>query len=76
MSLTSIRFQTSQYFLENWSLLKVTGQDRESFFQGQITNDLSTLNINQGKITARLDRSGKIRSFFFIAKMSTHLFIL
>lgn len=61
--------------MSDWALIKVTGADRVSFFQGQVTNDLSLLLEKQGQITARLSRSGRLNSFFFIAKLSTHLLI-
>ncbi len=76
MSLSSIRYKPSQYFLQDWSLIKVTGADRESFFQGQLTNDLDAININQAQLTARLNRTGKLQSFFFIAKLSECLYLL
>jgi folate-binding protein YgfZ len=76
MSISSIRFNSSQMHLQDYSLIKVTGADRESFFQGQVTNDLSLLGINQGQLTARLNRQGKLQSFFFIAKLEDCLFLL
>lgn len=76
MSLSSIRFNSSQLHLKNWSIIKATGADRESFFQGQVTNDLTKLLINEGQLTARLNRAGKIQSFFFIAKLENCLFLL
>lgn len=76
MSLKSIRYNPSQHLLKDWSLIKVTGADRESFFQGQVTNDLSKLAVNQAHLTTRLNRTGKIQSFFIIAKMSECLFLL
>lgn len=62
--------------LEDYSLIKVTGADRESFFQGQVTNDLSLLTNFTAQITARLNRIGKLQSFFFIAKLPDCLFLL
>lgn len=76
MQLSSIRYNSSQLLLKNWSILKVTGDDRESFFQGQVTNDLSKLLINNGHLTARLSRTGKLQSFFFIAKQVDCLYLL
>ena len=76
MQLSSIRYNSSQLLLKDWSVLKVTGEDRESFFQGQVTNDLSKLLINKGQLTARLNRAGKLQSFFFIAKFLDCLYLL
>lgn len=76
MSISSIRFNSSQLKLIDYSLIKVTGEDRESFFQGQITSDLSALSLNEGHLTARLSRVGKLQSVFFIAKLKENLFLL
>lgn len=76
MSLESLRYNPSQLQLNDWSLLKVTGVDRESFFQGQVTNDLASLSSFEGQLTARLNRTGKVQSFFFIAKLPNSLFLL
>ena len=76
MSISSIRFNSSQLHLEDFSLIKVTGDDREAFFQGQVTNDLSKISINEGQITTRLNRTGKLQSFFFIAKLKDCLLLL
>lgn len=76
MNLDSIRFQCTQKNLSDWSLIKVTGADRETFFQGQVTNDLNLLKANEGQCTARLSRAGKLRSFFFIGKLTDHLLLL
>jgi folate-binding protein YgfZ len=76
MNLQSVRYQCSQKNLNDWTVIKVTGADRETFFQGQVTNDLSLIKENEGQCTARLNRSGKVQSFFYIAKQSDHLLIL
>ncbi len=74
--LSSIRFNPTQLHLKDWSLVKVTGCDRESFFQGQVTNDLFLLELNQGQLSARLNRTGKLQAYFFIAKFADCLFLL
>lgn len=76
MSLSSIRFNSTQLNIKDWSLIKVTGLDRESFFQGQVTNDLTKISLHEGQLTARLNRTGKIQSYFFIAKLPDCLFLL
>ena len=75
-SLKSIRYNSSKLSLSNWNLIKVTGADRENFFQGQITSDLTALNIQQAHLSARLNRQGKLQSFFFIARMKDCLYLL
>lgn len=76
IALSSIRFNPSQLQLKDWKVLKVTGADRETFFQGQVTNDLAALSLNHAQLTARLNRTGKVQSFFFIAKLSDCLLLL
>lgn len=73
---SSIRYHSSQLELIDWDLIEVTGVDREAFFQGQVTNDLAALAIGEGQVTARLNRTGKVQSFFTIAKLSEKLLIL
>jgi folate-binding protein YgfZ len=75
-NLSSIRFNSTQIELTDWSLLEVTGSDREAFFQGQVTNDLSLLANQEAQVTARLNRTGKLQSFFIIAKLAKKLLIM
>lgn len=74
--LSSIRFNSSQLKLNNWSLLEARGKDCAKFFQGQFTNDLELLSIGEGQLTTRLNRTGKIQSFFFIGRMEESFLIL
>ncbi len=75
-SLESIRYNQSILRLLSWSLIKVTGADRESFFHGQVTSDLKSLPLKHAQISARLNRQGKVQSFFFIAKMEGCLYLI
>ena len=74
--LSSIRFNETQIELRGYSLIEVTGADRETFFQGQVTNDLHALEIGEGQLTARLNRTGKVQSFFTIARLENKLLLL
>ena len=74
--LSSIRFNSTQIHLTDWSFIQVSGTDRETFFQGQVTNDLNLLGLKEGQVTARLNRTGKVQSFFTIAKLEDKLLIL
>lgn len=74
--LSSIRFNSTQIHLTDWSFIEVTGADRETFFQGQVTNDLEALAVKEAHVTARLNRTGKVQSFFTIAKLEDKLLIL
>ena len=75
MNLSTI-FELSQHHLKNWKLIKVEGSDRLNFFQGQVTNDLNQLEQDHGHLTCRLNRVGKLQSFFYIAKKSDSLLLL
>ena len=74
--LSSIRFNSTQVELHNHALIEVTGSDRESFFQGQVTNDLLSLEFQDSQVSARLNRTGKLQSFFTIARLEDKLLIL
>jgi folate-binding protein YgfZ len=74
--LASIRFNSSQTELKNYSLIEVTGKDREAFFQGQVTNDIYSLNFGESHLTARLNRTGKLQSFFTLARLKDKLLLL
>lgn len=76
MDLNSLRFNLSQFQLIDWDLIKVSGADREIFFQGQVTNDLKSLEFGTAQLTTRLNRVGKIQSFFYIARNEDALYIL
>ncbi len=75
-ALQSIRFNETQIELRGYSLIEVTGSDRETFFQGQVTNDLLALSVGEGQLTARLNRTGKVQSFFTIARLADKLLLL
>lgn len=74
--LSSLRFSPYKKKLVDWSLIQVKGQDRESFFQGQVTNDLFGLEIGSAHLTSRLNRGGKLQSFFYLARIQDSLYIL
>ena len=75
-NLSSIRFNSTQIELTDHALIEVTGADREAFFQGQVTNDLQALPFKEAQVTARLNRTGKLQSFFTIARLEDKLLIL
>ena len=75
-NLDSIRYNQSIFNPTDWALIKVSGTDREGFMQGQITSDLKSLLTGRAQISARLNRQGKVQSFFFIAKLRECLYLL
>lgn len=76
LNLSSIRFNSCQISLEDWQLIEVRGSDRETFFQAQATNDLNQISIKEGQVSARLNRTGKVQSFFIIGKLEDKLLLL
>ena len=53
------------YSLANFSKLIVSGSDRLSFLQGQLTLDHNSLRPGLAQLSSRLDRSGRIQSCFY-----------
>jgi folate-binding protein YgfZ len=74
--LKRLRFNSYQIHLTLWSLIKVTGKDREKFIQNQTTNDLRLISNGQSQITCRLDRAGKVQFYFYVSKSEDELIIL
>lgn len=53
---------------ETHEVFEVTGSDRERFLQGQLSNDLEALKEGHFQLQARLDRGGRLKSFFYLMK--------
>ena len=51
-----------------WKIIEVTGSHRERFLSSQVTSDLSTLGEGESRLSALLDRTGRLQAFFFIRK--------
>ncbi len=73
MNLDQLRFEGGKLSTKTWDFFKVTGPDRERFFQGQVTSDLNLLKPGESQLSARLDRTGNTISFFHLAKMEDYL---
>ncbi|PKG38174.1 tRNA-modifying protein YgfZ [Psychromonas sp. Urea-02u-13] len=50
--------------LDNWDLISITGDDRISFLQGQLTCDLASLKPGQQTLAAQCNPQGKVFSIF------------
>ncbi len=59
-----------------WSAIKVTGSDREKFFQGQITQDVMSIELGSSKLSSRVNRTGLLQYYFYLARHESHLQIL
>lgn len=76
MQLDFIRFEGGTFKLSDWELYKVAGKDAFKFLQGQTTNDLNLLKPNESIINCRLNRTGQVISFFYIAQKKDHYLLL
>lgn len=65
----------NKYFLE-YSTLIVSGKDREVFLQGQLTSNVIGQKVGNYQWSARLDRIGKLKSWFLILKEEDRIKIL
>lgn len=51
-------------YLPSWSTITLTGPDKKSYLQGQVTCDVVTLEPNQSTLGAHCDAKGKMWSVF------------
>ncbi|MFZ4712818.1 MAG: hypothetical protein ACOYL6_03850 [Bacteriovoracaceae bacterium] len=67
---------TGAYSMLPWNTLSLKGSDTLSFLQGQTTNDIKSLEIGQLQYNALVDISGKIESYFLLARFENciHLY--
>jgi folate-binding Fe-S cluster repair protein YgfZ len=62
--------------LDDYALVTINGADACTFLQGQCTQDIQRLDDFVFKMAARLDRGGRVKSFFYVIKKSSCLEIL
>jgi len=58
----SARLPLTLISLEAWALVNVTGADRVSYIQGQLTLDVAALDANNHRLAAHCDAKGKMWS--------------
>jgi len=63
------------FSLNDRSIIEISGEDRQNFLQGFITNDLKLLNDNNLIYTAFLNASGRYLADFFIFLKDQKIFI-
>lgn len=68
-SLNNVIFNGGLYPLSGWSLIKVTGSDAERFLQGQTTNDVKKLVLNETHFNCRVNQKGQLQFFFYLNKI-------
>jgi folate-binding protein YgfZ len=62
--------------LQDYSLIKFTGNDHLQFLQGQSTNDILSLKDGQGQLTAILDPKAKVRTLATVYRCEACLYML
>ncbi|MBG07583.1 MAG: hypothetical protein CME68_02425 [Halobacteriovoraceae bacterium] len=76
MKLYEARYRGGILALNNWRLFKVSGSDCDAYIQNHVTNDLSCCKINFAQLNARLDRVGKVQSYFYVGKKEDFYIII
>ncbi|OUR92873.1 hypothetical protein A9Q84_20385 [Halobacteriovorax marinus] len=76
MDIIDLFIEGRQGQFTDYCLFKISGPDREKFFQGQTTNDLVSLGNNSFQLNSRIDRGGKVQFFFLLLKSSEYLYLL
>jgi folate-binding protein YgfZ len=57
-------------------LIEVRGNHRKRFLQSQLTSDVEALEIGRSQLSTVLDRSGRLRGFFFVLEREDRLDLL
>ena len=63
------------FHLKNRSLLKVSGADAETFLQGQLSNDITKLDVLSVQLNAYCQHQGKILALFWVTKNEDSFFL-
>ena len=61
--------------LNNRALLRVSGSDAEIFLQGQLSNDINSLNASSVQLNAYCQHQGKILALFWVMKYEESFFL-
>lgn len=66
-----VDLQSNNYFtpLSEMGVLRVTGNDAESFLQNLLTNDVAALTINQAQRTALCTAKGRLFAVFLLVRL-------
>jgi len=62
--------------LNSWDLISVTGKDRVTFLQGQLTCDVPSLKPNTHCFAAQCDPQGKVWSIFIVVALADRFLLL
>jgi folate-binding protein YgfZ len=73
-SIKNILNSKSQYKLSDYTVIKVTGEDCNAFLNGQLTNNVKSLELNSFQKSALTDIKGKLISEFILLKEANNKF--
>jgi len=59
-----------------WTLIEVAGRHRERFLASQVTSDAAGLAEGGSQLSTLLDRSGRLKAFFYLRKRSDAIDLL
>ena len=62
--------------LSNLTVLRVSGEDAESFLQSQLTNDITKLDLNGSQLSAYCNAKGRMLALFLIFKRDDGFYLL
>jgi len=71
-----LRLEGGQTILEGWALVRVDGRHSERFLHSQLTSDVVGQESGTSRLSALLDGSGRVQSFFYVARYDDHLLLL
>ncbi len=71
-----VRLEGKTFSLNEWCLYKICGEDAEIFFNGQTTNNLEKLKINEFQLSSRITRQGRVIAFFLLGKSEKNLWLI
>ena len=54
--------------LTHWGVIRARGADAVSFLQGQLTNDVTTLGLSQGRLAGFCSAKGRLQASFLVWK--------
>lgn len=76
MLYTSHTLPLSKILLDDWQLIKVSGQDNCKFLQGQLTTDINKLSDNHWSFAAQCDPKGKVISSMQLFKRGDDIYYI
>ena len=76
MKLYEARYEGGVLAFNSWRFLKISGEDSDAYIQNHVTNDLTSCKLNFAQLNARLDRGGKIQSYFYVGKKDSYYLVI